>query len=136
MLKEEKRFVREIELNRAVDLIYGSILEQLHENKVAWDEMENKVWKEIDPSLMSHDKDLAKRMAYKGQYRISLDKHNTQKNYFFSNIVMKFTPLDPKAEIREYTYSAVIQREIPQGREMPKTENQNVESKPAPQVPS
>lgn len=123
MLKAQRQFVRKMELDHAVNLLYGNVLEKLYLNKINWTELTLQNPFEITPDLLK-EAHYDKPFGYSGSYVFTEDKHKPEKlgNYNLFQFTLRFTFLpdefkNSKDELKqkntlEYKYKVFIVRDL------------------------
>lgn len=94
MLREQHQFVRELELDHAVNLLYGNIAEKLYLNKINWPDLNNNTFEISEAMLKEAHYD--KPLGFKGSFAFIEEKHKPKKignyNIFKFNLVFTFIP--------------------------------------------
>lgn len=81
MLKAQRKFVRKVDLDHAVNLLYASVLEQLYVNSLGWNE--------IFQASFPISKEELQPLGYEGSYN-------------FNEVPPRFKPRDPNAPYALY----------------------------------
>lgn len=94
MLKAQNQFVRELELDHAVNLLYGNVVEKLYLNKINWNDINHTTF-EITESMLK-EAGYDKPLGYKGKFAFIEEKHKPKKlgnyNLFKYNLIFTFIP--------------------------------------------
>lgn len=114
MLQAQRKFVKKVELDHVVNLLYANIYEQLQKNEIPWDKVENKVLFHIDSKQlteMNHNSSL----PYAGEYHFENDGYKSSKDDSLTASLWKlkftFTPVgtkNPKDESKQLEYEYKI----------------------------
>ncbi len=94
MLKAQREFTRKVELDHAVNLLYGSILEKLYLNKINWPDIMEKTF-EIDQGMLQeahYDKFLPYRGSYQFIVKAQKPKQIGNQNIFLFDLIFNFVP--------------------------------------------
>jgi len=122
MLKAQYQFVRKMELDHAVNLLYGNVLEKLYLNKLNWTDINQTTFEITDAML--REAHYEKPLAFKGSYAFIEEKHKPKAmgnyNLFKFNLVFTFLPVEyqnSKEETKEankivYKYKVFIVRDL------------------------
>ena len=122
MLKAQNQFVRKMELDHAVNLLYGNILEKLYLNKLNWTDINQTTFDITDE--MWKEAHYNKPLFYKGTFAFVEEKHKPKKienyNLFQFKLVFTFIPKElekGKEELKQankinYTYTVFIVRDL------------------------
>ncbi len=108
MLVEEKEFIREVDLDRVVGLLYSDLLvEKFYRNTILWSEIESGEPRTIDNAD-------ANRLGYKGTYnfKVKLKKSKINENDYALDLVTvkyDFIPTNGKKTL-SYSYDLFVQR--------------------------
>lgn len=114
MFIHQRRFVDKIELDRAVSLFYGQIVEKLHQNQISWRELTGG-----QVFLLSKEqiKELiGKSLPFEGSYRFTVDKYKEAEKGGFSvyliKLVMTFISESTKEKPLVYSYNILVARQL------------------------
>lgn len=121
ILKSEKAFVDIIQLDHSVNLLFANRLEKLYQNKIPWNDIEDKKEIPID-STMLQESGIKETLPFTGTYRFFEVKHKpqkltekTEKSVYYYKLIFTFLP---KKELFKqkgskpfvYEYDIVIER--------------------------
>ncbi len=105
MLQAQKRFIKKIELDHVVSLLYAKMYEQLQRNEIPWSKIEEKGLNDIDQQQLkelNHNKPL----PYTGTYKFAEKHKSNPENPLSTSLVtltFYFTPKDlPKKQDVEF----------------------------------
>lgn len=87
--RDQSKFAHKLELDHAVNLLYGKVLEKLYMNTIPWNELAQTAFP-VDDALL-HEIGYDKRLFYQGSY-----------NFF--DEPPKFKPKDPASPYSLYLY--------------------------------
>lgn len=124
MAKSQREFIRKIELDHVVTLLFGQVYEDLQTNKIPWSAIEAKQEFEI-PSLELQKLNHGRPLPFKGSYFFELEKHKPkgqtpQEIYaYIYNLHFKFQPTNGSFKMEElaektihYNYQVFILRDL------------------------
>lgn len=116
ILKEQKAFTSKMELDHASHLLYVYFLEQLHTNKIAWSQIQNKTPQPI-PEEYFKNAGQQKKLPYLGTYRFEeiKCKHDPRKewNVCLINLIFTFIPEQgEKSKGIEFSYTIPLVKHI------------------------
>lgn len=123
MLKAQRQFVRKMELDHAVNLLYGNALEKLYLNKINWTDIILQNPFEITSETL-REAHYDKPLSYSGSYHFMEDKHKPEKlgnyNLFQFTLLFSFLPNEfknSKDEVKQknkvdYKYKVFIVRDL------------------------
>ncbi len=121
MVKSEKRFVREVELDRLVDILYADILEQLYKNEIGWETLQTSIQRPLQNAAVA-------KLNYKGYYMFEDHSKNGKEegqSHHLLELTFTFYPADSAHNILEathnksllkYTYNVYIERKLKVGQ--------------------
>lgn len=116
ILKSEKKFVQQVELDHAVNLLYAQIVQDLYENKIPWETLQSKTPIPVE----------FKDLPYKGEYVFGIVNFKPKKDppapyslYLYS---LDFTFNDS----HKYHYEIFVVRDLGEGA--PKEEEEEEKS--------
>ncbi len=93
MYKSELRFLKKIELDHSVNLIYAKILENLYMNTYLWSDLDHRIY-EIDQELLKNSH-IEEKLNYIGTYNFFEEKP-------------RFKPKDKSAPLTIYLYKLTL----------------------------
>jgi hypothetical protein len=106
MLRAERGYLKTVQLDKAVDLVYAHLLQQLYENQIDWDQLAGSEWMEIDKALYRTP------LPFKGSYRFHYEGDQEEGKGRLYSVDMRFTSLDDsKAAPLLYRYDVAIKRQ-------------------------
>lgn len=122
MLKAQRQFIRKIDLDHAVNLLYASVLEQLYMNTIGWNELLHRPFPILKEDLQRLG--LSAALGYEGSYQFHVkeqkpkDENAPYKLYLFT-LTFQLIPdeFSKKADdIKEkntlrYTYEVFVVRD-------------------------
>lgn len=138
ILKSEREFVDTIELDHAVNLLYGNRLQKLYLNEIGWDQIEEEQRLPITEAMMK-ESGINREFPYNGEYQFSIIKRKPPKpddTLYLVRLVFLFTSknktkkvLDSKeaserAKTLAYEYNLFIERRPKNIKEEEKKEEQ------------
>lgn len=128
ILVSQKRFVHQVELDHAVNLIYADIIEKLYTNDISWNAIISKTEFEVDDSFLE-SANIEGKLPFKGTYRFGETIHKPKKDppdkpywLYLLTLDLTFTP-EYKVELDEdgkiptfkYHYDIVVVRDLSLG---------------------
>lgn len=144
MAKSQREFIKKIELDHAVSLLFGQIYQDLQRNKIEWNDIEGKRKFEITPDelrTLNHGKSL----PYKGYYYFEEILHKpkrqiqTEATAYLFRLIFKFQPQyesktkksKKSAKNFEYKYKVFILHDlrVDKGSSKPGNEGKSDEKK-------
>lgn len=109
---EEKRFTKEVEVDRLMGLFHVERLEQLYRNEYSWEEITEGIERPIE------SKELA-QLGYKGWWTLrhsSVQKGKESSSGHLLDLCLFCAPLKTssnKSKVREYVFKIYVNREVP-----------------------
>lgn len=136
MLRFQQDFIKQVELDHVVNLLYGDMVAKLYANELDWRILENSKLEEIDESMLSHV-GITKNFPFKGTYQFKvLDKKSSKTVelavYRFS-LDFKFTKLDDNKDLN--TPEQIFHYELTVVRDLNKDEKEEPTKEPESQIP-
>jgi hypothetical protein len=122
MLKAQYQFVSKLELDHAVNLLYGNVLEKLYLNKLNWTDITQNPMEVTEEMLK--EAHFLKPLPYQGTYTFIEDDHRPKKigpyNLFQFTLVFSFISTALKKESEEikqknkieYRYKVFLVRDL------------------------
>lgn len=121
MLKAQNQFVRKMELDHAVNLLYGHVVEKLYLNKFNWNDINMTAFDVTDEMLKEAHYD--KPLQYQGSFAFIEENHKPKEignyNLYQYNLVFTFIPneLKNKKELKPedkltYRYTVFLVRDL------------------------
>jgi hypothetical protein len=135
ILKEQREFIRKVELDHVVNLLYANVMEKLYLNKISWSEIMQGSFDITEETLKEIDYN--KPFHYAGNYSFSQKKYKPKKQGGYSHnlftLTFHFLPKNlknaeenkQKANKITYTYQVFIVRDLGQtgGNQPSNTQN-------------
>lgn len=93
ILKSEREFVDTIELDHAVNLLYGNRLQKLYLKEIDWDEIEEERRIPITDAMMK-ESGILREFPYKGEYQFFIIKRKPPKpedHLYLVRLIFSFT---------------------------------------------
>jgi hypothetical protein len=119
-LKSQKEFIRTIELDHLVSLMYGDVLQRLYLNDIPWSDIENKKEIPVDENLLQRI-GYDKKFFFEGNFRFEIEKSKhteTRERWaFLLKLIFTFKPLgasSKKQDPLEYHYLLYMERHLKQ----------------------
>lgn len=98
ILKSEREFVDTIELDHAVNLLYGNRLQKLYLNEIDWDEIEEERHIPITNAMIK-ESEITKKLPYKGEYQFFIIKRKPPRpedRLYLVRLIFSFTSTSAK----------------------------------------
>jgi len=123
MAKSQREFVRKIELDHAVTLLFAQIYQDLYTNRIPWPDIENNKRFEIQSQDLQKYND-NKKLLFRGIYWFEIVKHKPnaktpqETNAYLINLNFTFYPENEKKEkeIKKknltYSYTLFVLRDL------------------------
>jgi hypothetical protein len=131
MVKEQKKFLQQVELDRTAHLVYGDILEKLYLNQIPWNALVQGTRFPIAPSLLA-GQNPSLPLAYIGTYHFSEVKHKPSnpaaaRTIWLWDLNISFVPVEyqnapddiKKEQSIIFIYKVFIVRDLKQGEVSP-----------------
>lgn len=144
MAKAQREFIKKIELDHVVTLLFAQIYQDLLMNKIEWNEIENKKKFEILPQDLQK-LNQGRSLPYKGYYRLESIKHKPKSpqetTAYIYELTLKFTPQFKIKKFKlggsskdhlEYKYQIFILHDLNKEPNKEETEKQPDEKKETP----
>lgn len=97
VLTEQKKFVKQVELDHLANLVYGDIVERMYQNEIQFSNVINGYEFEVDDPLLERIK-FDKRLPYKGSFHFKEIIHKpTQeapKTFYLVKLEIRFVPIN------------------------------------------
>lgn len=93
ILKSEREFIDTIELDYAVNLLYGNRLQKLYLNEIDWDEIEEERRIPITDAMMK-ESGITREFPFKGEYQFFIIKRKPPKpedHLYLVRLIFSFT---------------------------------------------
>lgn len=120
ILRSEKQFVSEVELDHRVSLIYADIMEKLYRKEIPWQDIIGQKETPIDLSGGSR-KDEKGTLPYKGSYKFVKYKQKAKDeeshNMYLFRLIFSFQPVEGLLQDKDrkpltYEYLIPIERKV------------------------
>lgn len=139
MAKSQREFIKKIELDHVVTLLFSQIYQDLQSNKISWQEIESKKRFELSP-LDLRKQNRNKSLPFKGYYFFEEEIHKPkaqtpqESTAYIFNLVFRFYPQYENKQSKlgrrtknfmEYRYKIFILRDLRANKEPVKEETEN-----------
>lgn len=131
ILKSQRDFVRIIDLDHVVNLLYADILHRLYTNDIKLNELENRTQFPIDQTILKNS-GYEGTLPYKGHYEFFIKKSKSSKDGSLTHFLVELTLVFERPgslNNLEYKYDIFVKRYLPQQSEDGK-QQQKKPSKP------
>lgn len=148
ILYRQQRFLKEVDLDHLVNLLYADIVVRLYRNDIPWNNIIEGTEFQIDPDTLRRI-NFDQYLPYKGVYRFAIKRQKPQKKespftIYLLNLDFYFTPTDVKSpsKVLKYHYEVFLIRYLETGEteilesdtEIPEEEEEPVDSEEAPKT--
>ena len=117
MIKSEKEFVKEVELDRVANLVFADIYEKLYKNEIPWDTIKDKSASPLNSVELQ-------RLGMQGEYHFEEFREKNGKKeaqtYYWVKLMLSFSPRNSGNTARKllkYEYDLFIERQLKAGQE-------------------
>lgn len=147
--RAQREFIKKIELDHAITLLFAQIYQDLLTNKIEWMDIESKKKFEVTPQDLQK-LNQGKTLPFKGYYRFETVKHKPKSqtvqetNAYIYELIFKLTPQYEVKRIRlrapskralEYRYKIFILRDLKTTPESEKPQDEKKEPVSTPSTP-
>lgn len=133
IFKDQRHFADKIELDHAINLLYGDIIEKLHRNSIPWEAIEGSQSFSVDSEALKEltGYPVPWRGSYFFDFKESKFKPKPAEPFtvYLLTLVFSFQPLiapEKETEPLKYSYQVFVARQLPGGKgEAPPPEKKN-----------
>lgn len=112
--RSQNEFIRKMELDHAVNLLYGNVLEKLYLNKITWSQLTQESF-DIDDELLK-EAGVTKPLAFKGKFMFQKEAEKSKEDgslgLFKFILTFKFEPLKGDKQPLTFEYNVFLIREL------------------------
>jgi len=114
--RAQRQFERKVQLDHAVNLLYGEVVQRLYLNRIPWDQLLHASFP-VDEAMLTNAGVDPTQYSYVGNYRFTEELHKPKKPAPYSvwllNLTFRFVPKEKtSAEPLEYEYEVFIVRDL------------------------
>lgn len=115
ILKSQYEFIKTVELDHAVNLMHGELVQRLYQNRIPWSDIQSQKQFSTDELLQAIN--YSKDFPFKGTYHFKIDKSKppapASRTLNLVELVFEFVPNGAKTDEKlEYKYKLYIVRTL------------------------